>query len=244
MRARVLIIQPGDKLASLGEVPGDFGDWVRAGMGLGPGDASIIRVDQGERLPGLDGIWAVVVTGSSAMVTERAAWMIETAGWLRQALQRAIPILGICFGHQLLAYALGGQVAYNPRGIEVGTRDVDILPTAAADPLLGGLPPRVRLHLSHRQSVTELPPGAAHLACSRSEPHQAFVIDSRAWGVQFHPEFSAPVMRGYIDHYRSMLRDQGVDADVLASRVSDKGPGPLILRRFAALAGLAPSPRP
>ncbi len=235
---RLLIVQPGQKLTALDGVAGDFGDWVAQGLGIAPADAPIVRIDLGEPLPVLDGASAVVVTGSAAMVTDAAPWMAPTAAWLRRAHERRIPILGICFGHQLLAWALGGRVAYNPRGVEVGTVEVELSAAACQDPLFGGLSGPLKLHVSHRQSVVELPPGAVHLARSRMEPNHAFVIDGHAWGVQFHPEFTAPVVAGYIEHYRAMLKEQGEDAERLHRSVTDEGPGPYILRRFAALAGL------
>src|SRR3546814_4405831 len=76
------------------------------------------------------------------MVTERRDWSEATAAWLREAAHAGVPVFGICYGHQLLAHALGGEVGDNPNGRKMGTVAVDLLPAAADDPLFAGLPDR------------------------------------------------------------------------------------------------------
>ena len=71
---------------------------------------------------------AVVVTGAHDMVPEHALWSETASAWLRELVGRQVPTLGICYGHQLLAHALGGEVGYHPRGSEVGTVSVTLLP--------------------------------------------------------------------------------------------------------------------
>src|SRR4030042_4477261 len=87
------------------------------------------------------------------MVTERAPWSEQAAEWLRKAVSGGVPVLGICYGHQLLAYAHGGRVADNPLGREYGTVQVRMGGAAARDELLGGLPASIPVHEGHTQSV-------------------------------------------------------------------------------------------
>jgi GMP synthase (glutamine-hydrolysing) len=149
-------------------------------------------------------------------------------------------VLGICFGHQLLAQALGGEVQYNPRGVEVGTIELRLHAAAAADPLFAGLPQTLAAHVSHQQTVVRLPPGARLIASSEMDRHQAVAFGERAWGVQFHPEFCAAVVGRYLDLHASAVAAGGGDPQRLRAAIRDLPWGSNILSRFARLAGLAP----
>jgi GMP synthase (glutamine-hydrolysing) len=191
-------------------------------------------VYEGEELPAPHETDGLVITGSAAMVSEAEPWSERTAVWLRDAVEAGVPILGICFGHQLLAHALGGVVGPNPRGREIGTVSLALTDSAATDPLLGGLPVRIDVHATHLESVLDLPPGAQLLASSDLDPHHAFRMPGRpVWGVQFHPEFSAEVTRGYIVAKRDDMRAEGMDPDRLLAGVRDTPWGGEILTRFA-----------
>jgi GMP synthase (glutamine-hydrolysing) len=144
-------------------------------------------------------------------------------------------VLGICYGHQLLAHALGGEVGYHPGGLEIGTVEVTRNPHAADDVLLGALPGRFAAQVVHHQSVRALPPGAVPLAGNAHEPHHAYRIGERAWGVQFHPEFSADAMRCYIDTLAPSLSDAGRDVQALRTGVRDTPDAAALLGRFARL---------
>ncbi len=201
--------------------------------------AQVAVAQEQDALPDPTSIAAVVLTGSSAMVSAAEAWSERTAGWLRAAVAAGTPVLGICYGHQLLAHALGGRVGVNPRGREIGTVLVETLPAARGDALLGELPARFPMQATHVESVLELPEGATLLAASSGDPHQAFCAGPRAWGVQFHPEFDADAIRAYLEARREVLRGEGRDPEALLAGVSESACGPALLRRFAALAALA-----
>ena len=235
----LLVVKCGSALASVRERRGDYEDWIVAGLGVAPDRAAVAAPASGDPLPDPRAPAAVVLTGSSAMVSAREPWSERTAGWLREVVAAGTPLLGICYGHQLLAHALGGRVARNPRGREIGTIEVELLPLARRDPLFGGLPDRLTLQATHVEAVLELPPSARRLAASAGDPHQAFAVGACAWGVQFHPEFDADVIRGYLDARRELLRGEGLDADALLGAARDAAHGGEILRRFAALAGVA-----
>jgi len=235
----LLIIQPGSKLPSLAPVAGDFASWVCAGMGIPFQTASVVRPHLGETLPEPGTLRAVVITGSSAMVTDREPWIERSAHWLGEAAAREIPMLGICFGHQLIAHALGGLVRDNPHGVEVGTVPVQLFDGAASNLLFRGLPARMQLHVSHRQSVIQPPAGVAVLAGSEREAVQAFAVGERIWGLQFHPEFTARIVGSYVDYYARGLLQEGRDPDLLRRQVSESPVGRRLLRRFAEIAGLS-----
>lgn len=111
-------------------------------------------------LPNPADIAGVVVTGSHAMVSERAAWSERLGQWLKRCVDAEVPVLGICYGHQLLAHALGGRVGDHPAGLEIGTHAVELTPAARQDPLFAALPESFPAQFVHRQSALELPPGA------------------------------------------------------------------------------------
>ncbi|MFQ5416602.1 MAG: glutamine amidotransferase [Myxococcota bacterium] len=231
----VVIVKTGKTIASIEESRGDFEDWISAGLGVGPEWVRVSRVDEGEELPEPEAVAGAVVTGSSAMVTAREAWSERAAGWLSAAVAREVPILGICYGHQLLAHALGGTVRRNPNGREIGTVDVALAPGADSDSLFAEFDGGLRVHASHLESVTALPPGAIHLASSSLDPNHAFRVGRNAWGVQFHPEFDADIMRGYLAARREAVLSEGLDADALTRAVEERPEGFAVLRRFSAI---------
>jgi GMP synthase (glutamine-hydrolysing) len=230
----MLIVKTGTAGTAIDTGDGDFEDWIARGLGR---QVEVRRVDEGEELPDTGETGGVVVTGSAAMVSDREPWAERTAAWLQNAVEAGVPVLGICFGHQLLAHALGGRVGPNPGGREIGTVEVALTAAAAADPLLGGLPNRIEVHTTHLESVLELPPGAELLASSKLDPHQAFRVPGRpVWGLQFHPEFSAPVIRAYLEAKRDALLAEGADPERLLAEVEETRWGNDILARFAELA--------
>jgi GMP synthase (glutamine-hydrolysing) len=232
---RVLVIKTGTTLPELRPRRGDYEDWIVERLGLPWERIELVVVYEGETLPDPHEPAGVVVTGSSALVSAREPWSERAAAWLREAVATGTPLLGICYGHQLLAHALGGRVGRNPRGREIGTVALELHAAAREDPLLGGLPAQLKVQATHVESVLELPPGARLLASSATDPHQAFACGERAWGVQFHPEFDAEVVRTYLEVRREEIRGEGIDPESLERAVEESPHGTRLLRRFAEL---------
>jgi GMP synthase (glutamine-hydrolysing) len=230
---RILVLQTGTTLPQIAARHGDFAVWFLRMAGLARHETDIVRADRDEPLPARGRHAAILVTGSASMVTERADWSERSAEWLAAIVRSAAaPVLGVCYGHQLLAHGLGGRVDWNPRGRQIGTKSLRTTTTAADDPLFGTLAPQFRAQTTHQQSVVEVPAEAQVLASSALDPHQALRFGERAWGLQFHPEFSAGVMAGYIRGRRERLLAEGLDP---AALLRECGPAPearRLLRRF------------
>jgi len=235
MKGEILIWKTGEALPPIRARHGDFEEWIRKGLG----GALPVRVRdprRGEPPRDPSAFAGLVVTGSPANVTDDAPWIFGAAEGLAASVKKGVPVLGICFGHQLLAAALGGEAGFNPSGRNTGTLLYRPSPAAAEDPLLGALPDPFPAQASHAQRVLRLPPGAVLLASAETDPIAAFRIGRRAWGVQFHPEFDAAVTREYVEAYRKDLAAGGRDPDSLLDSVRETPEAAAILRRFARLA--------
>jgi GMP synthase (glutamine-hydrolysing) len=230
-----LILETGTPIPPLRR-HGSFGHWIRVAAGLHARQVREVRVSAGEPLPDADDYAGVFVTGSGAMVTERADWSERSAAWLAAAAGAGRPVFGICYGHQLLAHALGGTVDWNPRGREMGTVPLTLRAEAGHDPLFGGLPASFDVHATHLQSVLAPPPQAQVLATSERDDCQAFRWGEAAWGVQFHPEFNAGVMRSYINARSAALADEGSCHRRLLDAVRPAPTARRILHRFVHVA--------
>jgi len=231
----IVILKVGDTFADLAQTSGDFEHWIAKGLGLHKTSLTVIdpRVAS---LPLHGEIAGAIVTGSHAMVTDRADWSETLAGWLRIAVQKDVPVLGICYGHQLLAHALGGKVDYHPQGMEIGSVHVSKTAAAKDDPIFHDLPAHFMAHVVHSQSVRFLPPDAVLLAENVFEQHHAYRVGRHAWGVQFHPEFDHRAMGTYIDKLSEHLTKKGTDISTLHSQLAYTQAASSILQKFGRLA--------
>ncbi len=173
------------------------------------------------------------MSGSGSMVSEVHAWRGPLESWLHRSLEREIPLLGVCYGHQLLAHILGGQVDWAPAGPEFGTFRIMLSKQGRQDPLFAGLGPELRCQQWHRQAVLKIPPGARILAHSPGMDCQAFAWGERAWGIQFHAEFTPAVVRGFIAARRPLLRKLNANVQQIQAELEDSGHGRRVLRNFA-----------
>jgi GMP synthase (glutamine-hydrolysing) len=225
------VLVTGDPVPGVEAHRGPFVALIRAALGEAwAGEITVLEARLGE-LPDATELGALVITGSPESVTSRAPWILEAERAVAEVVRAGVPTLGICFGHQLLGQALGCLVEVNPRGREMGTVRVRPLDT---DPLFGASLEPFVANMSHRDSVTRLPPGARVLAETEREPYAALRFADRAWGVQFHPEFDGDVMRGYIEAREAALRAEGIEPGSVPA--TDAPDAERVLRTFARLA--------
>ena len=228
----LLIVQTGTT-----HLHGDYPTWFRRALAIS--DIPVCRAHEGEKLAAaLDAHRprGVIVSGSPLSVMEEAPWMLDLGADLLRLGARGTPVLGVCFGHQLLARAAGGRVVLNPRGREIGTVSVQLTEAGRRDPLFAWAgEPEIEVQATHLDAVDPLPPGATVLASNENTAVQAFRLSETVAGVQFHPELSVEAMRDLIQSRRDKLAAEGRDTDALAAAVHEV-PAAAILRAFAALA--------
>jgi GMP synthase-like glutamine amidotransferase len=177
------------------EHPGIFRDFLRRD------EAEIVTVelDAGDRIPSLDGADALLIFGGPMNVDEedRYPWLAPETTAIRAAALGGMPILGVCLGGQLLAKALGARVTKNPEP-EVGLLDVELTDAGATDPLFTGWPRRSAVVQWHSDTFA-IPEGGVRLATSGACGNQAFRYGRCAYGLQFHPEVTADMVKDWAD---------------------------------------------
>lgn len=168
-----------------------------------------VELDEGETIPSLEGYDALWVMGGPMDVWQEEAhpWMGPEKAAIREAvLERHMPFLGLCLGHQLLAVALDGTVgpATTP---EIGIMETELTEAGRASPLFAGLPARSACLQWHSAEVTREPEGAVVLASSPACRVQAMAVGGRAFGIQYHVELTPSTVDdwGAIPEYEAAL---------------------------------------
>jgi GMP synthase (glutamine-hydrolysing) len=143
---RLLLVVTGGTVPSVEEDRGDFIPIFTKALQSPPGDPRCVVIpldirdaDESDPLPDLELLDGVIVTGSPAMVGDDEPWMRYGVRLVKHALENDVPLLGVCFGHQLIGVAAGADVGPNPQGREMGSVEVEVI-ADEHDPLLGGLP--------------------------------------------------------------------------------------------------------
>ena len=227
----IVIMKTGKTVQSLLDKGTDFEHWIIALIDNNI-DFITVAVDENEPLPKLDTVDGIIITGSPALLTDHAPWNTIAAEYLIQAYGAKKAILGICYGHQLLAHAFKGEVAFHPGGREIGSVSIKLTPEAQYDPLFKSLPSPFLAQVSHLQSVAKLPEGAVLLAGNAFEAHHGFRLGSCAWGIQFHPEFSEAVMRAYLLQRQAQLAQEGLVLTELEASLRPTPEAAKLLARF------------
>ncbi len=206
--------------------PAWFGEWLTAA-------GAVLDVRRpyadGHALPAdLHAHSGLLVLGGDMGANDDASspWLTDVKRLIAAAAAEATPVLGICLGHQLVAVALGGSVARNPLGQQIGVLDVGWTSAAVSDPLVGALVARAATCPAvqwNNDVVTGLPEGATVLARTGRGELQAVRFAPSVYGVQWHPEAGEEIVRPWAEHDRDAAAERGVDLDTYVADVAAAG---------------------
>ncbi|WP_065756865.1 type 1 glutamine amidotransferase [Bradyrhizobium paxllaeri] len=185
---RVTIIETGLVSPKNRELHGSYPQMFE--QMIGAADATVtfdtVGITAGEPLPDVEGLEAILITGSPVGVYDPFDWIAPLEDFVRTAHDRQVPMVGVCFGHQLIAQALGGTVRKSDKGWGLGRHVYDVVP---ANGLIDGT--RIALAASHQDQVITLPAGARTILSSDFTPHAGLLYaGGGTLSVQPHPEFS------------------------------------------------------
>jgi len=208
---RLTIIQTGEVPAPL---QGRFGSYPkmfetmfeRTGKGF---SYATVRASDGDALPDPAGLEGIVITGSPAGVYDDLPWLEPLRGFIRAAYAAKTPMLGICFGHQIMADALGGEVRKSEKGWGMGRHLYEV---KARPAFMAGAPDRLAVACSHQDQVIAPPPEAEVILASDFTPNAGLVYrNGRALSFQPHPEFEDDYAMALAELRRGRAPDEVVD---------------------------------
>jgi len=213
---KIFIIKVGSTFEEIVQEYGDMEDWIV--NYIDDLNVAVVDIQKSETLPEIEECSGVIITGSHTMVTQEFSWSLSIEKFIRMLFTNKVPLLGICYGHQLIAKSLGGTVDYHEKGMELGCVSIQKHIYAKNDLIFKHLPLAFDAHVIHSQSVIKLPKHALILASNTFENTHAFKLEPCTWGVQFHPEFDDYIMRSYIYESAKMKSiDESHKSDLLSS---------------------------
>jgi len=181
---RIAILKTGAPPPALAQVHGDYPSMFRTLLGEGV-ETTVFDVQQGE-WPDPVAFDGAVITGSAAGVYEDDAWIGALLDWIRLA-KGELKLVGICFGHQAMAQALGGRVEKSDKGWGVGLHRYDVV---SAEPWMTPATATVAIPVSHQDQVVAIPAEARITLRSDFTPHAGLAWGEDAISFQGHPEFT------------------------------------------------------
>lgn len=210
---RIGLLQAGYVNPDVAGVHGDYPELFADLLRLGGLDADLVAYDlQRDGGPTtLDDHDGWIVSGSINSAYDDEAWIRDLEGLCRTLVERDAPVVGICFGHQVLAQALGGRVERAGVGWGVGVHEYEL--TGPTPTWVGAdAPDPVRMVASHQDQVVDLPDGAETFLTSPFCPIAGYRLGSSAMTIQAHPEFTTEVSAALLALRRPVLGDDLADA--------------------------------
>jgi GMP synthase - Glutamine amidotransferase domain len=229
MAARLLYLANGPRMQSVARLDDRF-----EAQGLAVERRWAWDGDFPDSLAGYDGIF---LSGSPHGAYEDVAFIHREHALIRDAAALDIPMLGICFGSQILASALCGRDQVFRRSFcEIGYKDLSVTPAAAADALAGGLGASVHMFVWHNDEVRADHPDMTILASSDLCPNQIWRFRDRPfWGIQGHPEITRDQAPVWFEENRARMTADGADVEALKAAADEAAEAKVMLARFVAV---------
>lgn len=162
---------------------------------------------------------AYLVTGSKSDAFANELWMLILREFIRKLYRQNIPQLGICFGHQIIAIALGGKAERNPKGWGIGVHKSQMTHISTPPSWLHPKIKEYNLLVSHQDIVTALPPNSVLLASNDFCQNSAFYIDNKVLCFQGHPEISPLFARGLMELRKHIIPRNVYEIGQLSSNI-------------------------
>ena len=170
---------------------------------------SVIRGEMPDSIHDCDG-W--LITGSRHGAYEKLDWMLVLEGFIRELYSAAVPLVGICFGHQIIAQALGGEVDKSDSGWGIGLQTYEINKPMG---WMAEAPEQVGIYSFHQDQVSVLPAGASVFSSSEFCPYAGLSYGDSIISIQAHPEFEEAYELALIDMYSGNIVPQAIAAEAL-----------------------------
>ncbi|MGV2986151.1 glutamine amidotransferase-related protein [Vibrio sp. E150_011] len=203
---KIGILTCGQVNLPLSEVYGQYADMIKRSLSEVNSACEFVNFDvrQGER-PCIDEFHGFIVTGSVHNAYDDLPWILDLMDWIRACEARRKPLVGICFGHQVIARALGGTVEKSTKGWGIGSYDVHV---TAQKKWMNLSMDSIRLLVSHQDQVTIVPKGMKVVASNAFCPNFMLVKDNHVLTVQGHPEFSGEFTTELLENRKHLITPQ------------------------------------
>ena len=179
----------------------------------------LVCLDEGRTVPGeVDDVSGLVFMGAAVSVNDELPWLEDELALIRRAHEAGVPMMGVCFGGQLMSKALGGEVTRG-EGMEIGWHPLEPINGASHSRWLEGLPDRFDSFHWHADTFS-LPPGSEALLRSRCYRNQAYTLGDHI-AMQFHLEMTRDILEGWIERYGSDL-DLGSPCGQTVERITEE----------------------